>query len=138
MAKERVLGLMCVGSYSSRKFPEGEVKLLGAIANQIGMAIDNAQLYERALELAFTDGLTGLYNRRYLMEQIEREFKRVERSEGSLSLMMIDLDELKGINDRFGHHEGDGVLKGLGGIIKANTRASDVAARWGGDDVAHP
>jgi len=134
MAKERVLGLMCVGSYSSRKFPEGEVKLLGAIANQIGMAIDNAQLYERALELAFTDGLTGLYNRRYLMEQIEREFNRVERSEGSLSLMMIDLDELKVINDRFGHHEGDGVLKGLGGIIKANTRASDVAARWGGDE----
>lgn len=134
MAKERVLGLMCVGSYSSHKFPEGEVKLLGAISNQIGMAIDSAQLYERALELAFTDGLTGLYNRRYLMEQIEREFNRVERSEGSLSLMMIDLDELKGINDRFGHHEGDGVLKGLGGIIKANTRASDVAARWGGDE----
>jgi diguanylate cyclase (GGDEF)-like protein len=68
------------------------------------------------------------------MEQIEREFKRVERSEGSLSLMMIDLDGLKGINDRFGHHEGDSVLRGLGDIIKANTRASDVAARWGGDE----
>ncbi len=134
MARERVLGLMCVGSYSSRKFPEREVKLLGAIANQIGMAIDNAQLYERALELAFTDGLTGLYNRRYLMEQIEREFNRAERSETSLSLMMIDLDGLKEINDRFGHHQGDSVLTGLGSIIGANTRASDVAARWGGDE----
>ncbi len=134
MAKERVLGLVGVGSYGSRKFSERDVKLLGVIANQIGMAVDNAQLYEQALELAFTDGLTGLYNRRYLMEQIEREFKRVERSEGSLSLMMIDLDGLKGINDRFGHYEGDGVLRGLGGIIKANTRASDVAARWGGDE----
>jgi diguanylate cyclase (GGDEF)-like protein/PAS domain S-box-containing protein len=134
MSKERVRGLVGVGSYSSRKFPERDVKLLGVIANQIGMAVDNAQLYEQALELAFTDGLTGLYNRRYLMEQIEREFKRVERSEGFLSLMMIDLDGLKGINDRFGHHEGDGVLRGLGDIIKANTRASDVAARWGGDE----
>jgi diguanylate cyclase (GGDEF)-like protein len=134
MSKERVLGLMGVGSYSSRRFSERDVKLLGAIANQIGMAIDNAQLYEQALELAFTDGLTGLYNRRYLMEQIEREFNRVERSDGSLSLMMIDLDGLKGINDRFGHHEGDSVLRGLGSIIKANTRASDVAARWGGDE----
>ena len=134
MAKERVLGLVGVGSYSSRKFPERDVKLLGVIANQIGMAVDNAQLYEQALELAFTDGLTGLYNRRYLMEQIEREFKRVERSEGFLSLMMIDLDGLKGINDRFGHHEGDSVLRELGDIIKANTRASDVAARWGGDE----
>ncbi len=134
VAKDRILGVVGVGSYRSRKFPEREVKLLGTIANQIGMAVDNAQLYEQALELAFTDGLTGLYNRRYLMEQIEREFTRAERSNGSLSLMMIDLDGLKAINDRFGHHEGDGILKGLGGIIKVNTRASDVAARWGGDE----
>ncbi len=134
MAKEKLLGVMDVGSYRPRKFPDREVKLLGTIANQIGMAIDNAQLYERALELAFTDGLTGLYNRRYLMEQIEREVSRAERSKRPLSLIMIDLDELKAINDRFGHHEGDGILKGLGSIIKVNTRASDVAARWGGDE----
>lgn len=134
VAKDKILGVIAVGSYRSRKFPDREVKLLGTIANQIGMAIDNAQLYEQALELAFTDGLTGLYNRRYLMEQLERELPRARRSNGSVSLMMIDLDGLKAINDRFGHHEGDGVLKGLGGIIKVNTRASDVAARWGGDE----
>jgi len=98
------------------------------------MSIDNAQLYEQALKLAFTDGLTGLYNRRYLMEQIEREFTRAERNKNTLSLMMIDLDSLKSINDSYGHHEGDAVLRGLGGIIKENTRASDVAARWGGDE----
>ena len=132
--KEKILGVISVGSYISRKFPEREVQLLGAIANQIGIAIENAQLYEQALELAFTDGLTGLYNRRYLMEQIEREFSRVARIGGSLSLIMIDLDGLKDINDRFGHHEGDVVLRGLGGIIKENTRSADVAARWGGDE----
>ncbi len=134
VAKDKTLGVMGVGSYRSRKFPDQEVKLLGTIASQIGMAIDNAQLYAQAVELASTDGLTGLYNRRYLIEQIERELSRAERSNGSLSLMMIDLDGLKAINDRFGHHEGDGILKGLGGIIKVNTRASDVAARWGGDE----
>lgn len=108
--------------------------MLGTIANQIGMAIENAQLYEHALELAFTDSLTGLYNRRYLMDQIEREFIRVQRSKAHLSLIMIDLDELKKINDRFGHHVGDGFLKEVARIVRVNTRASDVAARWGGDE----
>lgn len=134
MAREKILGVMGVGSRTYREFPDWEVRMLGAIANQIGMAIDNAQLYEHALELAFTDGLTGLYNRRYLMEQIEREFIRAVRSKVSLSLIMFDLDGLKSINDRFGHHEGDVFLREVGRIIKVNTRASDVSARWGGDE----
>jgi diguanylate cyclase (GGDEF)-like protein/PAS domain S-box-containing protein len=134
VAKDRMLGVIGVGSYQPRKFGDRELRLLNIIASQIGMAVENAQLYEQALELAFTDGLTGLYNRRYLMEQIEREFSRVERSGGFISLMMIDLDGLKIINDRFGHHEGDVVLKGLASIIRSQTRASDIAARWGGDE----
>jgi len=134
MAKEKILGMMGIGSYGHREFPDWEVRMLGTIANQIGMAIDNAQLYEHALELAFTDGLTGLYNRRYLMDQIEREFIRAQRIKALLSLIMIDLDGLKGINDRFGHHVGDSFLKEVARIVKANTRASDVAARWGGDE----
>ncbi len=134
MAKEKILGVMGIGSYGHRGFPDWELRMLGTIANQIGMAIENAQLYEHALELAFTDGLTGLYNRRYLMDQIEREFIRVQRSEAPLSLIMVDLDELKEINDRFGHHVGDSFLKEVARIVKVNTRASDVAARWGGDE----
>ena len=133
-ARDELLGVIGIASHERRRFLDRDVRLLGAIANQIGMAIENAQLYEQALTLAFTDGLTGLYNRRYLMEQIEREFSRVERNKGTLSLVMIDLDGLKGINDRFGHNEGDVVLKQLGAVIKKNTRASDVAARWGGDE----
>lgn len=134
MAKEKILAVMGVGSGKHREFPDWEMQMLDTIANQIGMAIENAQLYEHALELAFTDGLTGLYNRRYIMEQIEREFIRAQRSKAPLSLIMVDLDELKAINDRFGHHEGDGFLKEVARIVKVNTRASDVAARWGGDE----
>jgi diguanylate cyclase (GGDEF)-like protein/PAS domain S-box-containing protein len=134
MAREKILGVMGVGSHVKRDFPEWEVRMLGAIANQIGMAIENARLYEHALELAFTDSLTGLYNRRYFMEQIGREFIRANRSKSPLSLIMVDLDGLKTINDRFGHHEGDTFLREVAGIIRANTRASDVAARWGGDE----
>jgi diguanylate cyclase (GGDEF)-like protein/PAS domain S-box-containing protein len=134
MSKEKILGVIGVGSHSHREFPDWEVRMLETIANQIGMAIENAQLYEHALELAFTDSLTGLYNRRYFMEQIEREFIRANRGKVALSLIMVDLDGLKSVNDRFGHHEGDIFLREVAGIIKANTRASDVAARWGGDE----
>jgi diguanylate cyclase (GGDEF)-like protein/PAS domain S-box-containing protein len=134
MAKEKILGVMGIGSYSHREFPDWEMRTLSTIANQIGMAIENAQLYEHALELAFTDGLTGLYNRRYFMDQIEREFIRAQRNKAPLSLIMVDLDELKAINDRFGHHVGDGFLKEVARIVKVNTRGSDVTARWGGDE----
>jgi diguanylate cyclase (GGDEF)-like protein len=134
MVKEKILAVMGVGSREYRKFPDWETLMLDTIANQIGMAIENAQLYEHALELAFTDGLTGLYNRRYIMEQIEREFIRAQRSKATLSLVMVDLDGLKAINDRFGHHVGDIFLKEVARVVKVNTRASDVAARWGGDE----
>jgi diguanylate cyclase (GGDEF)-like protein len=134
MVKDRFLGVMNLVGGSQRDFTDQEVRLLEAIANQIGVAVENAQLYEQAVELAFTDGLTGLYNRRYLMEQIEREFSRAQRAGVPLSVIMIDLDGLKRINDRFGHHQGDAVLKEIGRIIKVNTRLSDVAARWGGDE----
>lgn len=134
IAKEKIRGVMGVGSHRYREFPDWEVRMLGTISNQIGMAIENAQLYEHARELAYRDSLTDLYNRRYLMEQIEREFIRAERSKSPLSLIMVDLDGLKDINDSYGHHFGDAFLREVGRIIKVNTRASDVAARWGGDE----
>lgn len=134
IAKERILGLMAVGSQKARQFPPSSIHLLSTISSQIGMSIDNAQLYERALQLAFTDSLTGLYNRRYLLEEFDREFARANRNGSSLSLIMIDLDDLKIINDRFGHNEGDIALRELARILRLNTRTSDLAARWGGDE----
>ena len=134
MSKEQVRGVMIVGSHATHQFSQSATRLLDTITMQIGMAVDNAQLYERALHLAFTDNLTGLYNRRYLLDQLDRDFARANRNGSPLSLVMMDLDGLKVINDRFGHNEGDVVLKKLGRILKQNTRASDIAARWGGDE----
>jgi diguanylate cyclase (GGDEF)-like protein len=134
MSKEQVIGVMAIGSHATNQFTQSTARLLDTINMQIGMAIDNAHLYERALHLAFTDNLTGLYNRRYLLDQLDREFARANRNEFSLSLLMTDLDGLKAINDQFGHNEGDVVLRKLGRILKQNTRASDIAARWGGDE----
>ena len=134
MAREKILGVICVGSHGCREFLDRDVRLLNSIANQTGVAIENAQLYEQTAGIAFTDGLTGLYNRRYFEDQIERELARARRNETPLSVLMLDLDGLKTINDGFGHHAGDAFLKELGRIIQANTRASDIAARLGGDE----
>lgn len=134
MSRGKILGVLSVCSYGSRNFLERELQLLGTIANQIGVAVENSQLYERTVEIAFTDIMTGLYNRRYLMEQIEREFARSLRNKIAFSVIMIDLDGLKTVNDRFGHHGGDAILKELGKIIKADIRTSDVAGRLGGDE----
>ncbi len=134
IAKGQILGIMAVGGAKPCRFSQSMIHLLGTICSQIGMAIDNAQLYERALQLAYSDGLTGLYNRRYMLEQLEREFARANRNGSSLSLIIMDLDGLKTINDHHGHNEFDRVLQEVGRLIKLNTRASDVAARWGGDE----
>jgi len=132
--KDTVLGVMGVATYVCRTFSDRDVRLLEAIANQIGMAVENSRLYEETVQLAFTDGLTGLYNRRYVMEQMDRESARATRNGSALSVVMIDLDGLKAINDSCGHREGDASLCVVAQVIKRGTRASDVAARWGGDE----
>ncbi len=134
VSQDSVIGVIMCCSRKFRRFSEQEVQFLRTIAAQIGMAIENAQLYEHTYELAFRDGLTNLYNRRYLLEQIEPELARAKRHGGQVSIIMLDLDGLKTINDHFGHREGDIFIKSLANIIQTQTRASDIAARWGGDE----
>jgi diguanylate cyclase (GGDEF)-like protein len=92
----------------------------------------NAEL----LRLAVTDALTGMNNRRHFMEGLRREFRRAERYRRPLSLLLLDVDHFKAINDTYGHPAGDAVLVGLAGLIKGSIRASDIAARLGGEEFA--
>lgn len=85
---------------------------------------------------AHNDELTGLYNRRYLNHRLAEEISRLRRSQSSLSLILIDTDNFKNINDTHGHLMGDEVLKKLGDILKRNTRSIDIVARWGGEEFA--
>jgi diguanylate cyclase (GGDEF)-like protein len=87
-------------------------------------------------ESASVDGLTGLANHKSFLERLSVEFNRAQRYGSELSLVMIDVDTFKQINDTFGHVAGDGVLKTIAGILKANLRQSDLAARYGGDEFA--
>jgi diguanylate cyclase (GGDEF)-like protein len=100
------------------------------------MALDNATLYERARQLADRDPLTGFFNHRYFHERLGEELLRSGRSRAPVSLLMLDLNEFKLVNDTFGHLFGDRVLRWTADLVRASLRASDVPARYGGDEFA--
>lgn len=87
-------------------------------------------------ELSITDGLTGLFNQRYFMQALEAEYRRAIRYKRSLALLLLDIDHFKNVNDTYGHPCGDLVLKEVAALLKGCLRSADVAARYGGDEVA--
>jgi diguanylate cyclase (GGDEF)-like protein len=90
----------------------------------------------RLNELSITDGLTGLFNHRYFLRELDAEYRRALRYRRSLALLLLDIDHFKEVNDRYGHPCGDFVLKNLAGLLKGCLRSADVAARYGGDELA--
>jgi diguanylate cyclase (GGDEF)-like protein len=110
--------------------------LVRTMAHEAAMALENARVYEEARNLADHDPLTGFFNHRYLHERLAEEVVRSSRTRQPVAVMMLDLDGFKLVNDNFGHIHGDRVLSFAAGLIRATLRASDVAARYGGDEFA--
>jgi diguanylate cyclase (GGDEF)-like protein len=106
------------------------------MANEAAIALENARLYDDARNLADRDPLTGFYNHRYLHERLGEEVVRAQRSRQPLSVLMIDLDDFKLVNDTFGHLFGDRLLVWIAERIRSTLRVSDVPARYGGDEFA--
>jgi diguanylate cyclase (GGDEF)-like protein len=106
------------------------------MANEAAIALENARLYEDARNLADRDPLTGFFNHRYLHERLGEEVVRAQRSRQALSVLMLDLDGFKLVNDTFGHLFGDRLLVWTSELIRSTLRASDIAARYGGDEFA--
>ncbi len=129
-----VLGAFAVYSEKKNRFSDGDEALLTAIGNQVGVAVENARLYEKTLELAQVDGLTGVANRRHLMERLKQEIDRAERYQTSLSVIMLDLDKFKSFNDAYGHVKGDELLKSFSTMVKSAIRSTDIAGRYGGEE----
>ena len=121
--------------FSSRKeLTSGETEFLTIFAQQIEMAITIAGLFEEVKSQAVTDGLTGLYNRRYFEEYLKKEVTRALRQQQPFSIIGLDLDHLKQINDKFGHAYGDLAIKTVADVLKKNARSIDTAARMGGEE----
>lgn len=141
ISRNTVRGILYVDDPPAPEITETQLRMLLDFAAQAAIAIENARLYnetrrllEETQRLALTDPLTGLANRRALGDLIERELTNAERYGAPLSFFMLDLDDLKGINDQHGHTAGDEALKALAEIMKATARKGDIVARFGGDE----
>jgi diguanylate cyclase (GGDEF)-like protein len=125
-------GVVAVQSSRVAAFKEEHQRLLDSFALQIAAALQNAHLYE----LAMVDGLTGLFVRRYFDARIEEEIERSKRYGSPFSVVMMDVDDFKKLNDTYGHLVGDRVLKAIANVVKAQMRGVDTAARYGGEELA--
>ncbi|MEK7441002.1 MAG: sensor domain-containing diguanylate cyclase, partial [Chloroflexota bacterium] len=160
---DKIIGVISVQDFKREyAFTPADIRLLTTIAANVGIAIQNAQLYEatqqreaevrqaneqlrlqlaeiealqaQLREQAIRDPLTGLFNRRYLVETLDREVAQASRASTPLSIIMIDLDHFKSINDTYGHKAGDMMLQTLGTLLAAKTRDGDIACRYGGEE----
>jgi len=138
MIEEKPAGVLIVESLVPQKdhLSAHDYELLSLLAQEAALAIYTGHLHRQVEMLAVTDGLTGVYNRRYFDEHLATEMRRAERYLKPLSLLMIDLDDLKEINDRYGHICGDKALQALTQVMRGLLRDVDWVARYGGDEFA--
>jgi diguanylate cyclase (GGDEF)-like protein len=132
--KDEVLGVLSLYSKKRRNFSSFEVRLAELFASQAALAIVTRSYIEKIHKLAIMEGLTGLYNQSYFYQRLEEELARASRSKYPLSILFMDVDGLKDINDTRGHLTGDKVLKLIARNIKSNIRKMDIAFRYGGDE----
>lgn len=136
VSHSRRLGVLYLYRHDRDTFLPEEIELLTTYSHLAAGALENARLHARTLSLATTDTLTGLFNRRALEERLNGEMQRSRRYGKSFSLLMLDIDRFKQVNDRYGHPAGDAVLKQLAAILKKQTRDVDSVARYGGEEFA--
>jgi diguanylate cyclase (GGDEF)-like protein len=130
------VGMMEIVDQTDRAFDAADVDFCQALCNVVAPAVQNAMLYKEMKELAARDKLTGLYNRRLFEEQFDAAVARSQRNGEELSLLVVDLDGLKRINDLGGHPAGDEALRALAEALVESSRAGDIACRLGGDEFA--
>jgi diguanylate cyclase (GGDEF)-like protein len=136
MAQGEIMGIF----HLRKDTPEDQeqMKAIGqfaaTVAETMALALANLKLRETLRNQAIRDCLTGLYNRRYLEETLERELSRAKRKDKPLGIIMLDLDRFKQLNDTYGHEAGDHVLRTLGDLLQSHVRASDIACRYGGEE----
>ncbi len=134
--RDDLLGVLSLESFREHSFSQQDVLTLQSLAGQLAIALHNAHAYQSALDQAITDGLTGLKTHRYFMEALDVEWRRSTRTGRPFSVIMMDLDGFKRVNDHGGHLEGDKVLAAVAALLDTRSRQSNVVARYGGDEFA--
>jgi len=132
---ERFVGALMVRSAdATRLWEETEVLLLRTVADQVAVAVNHARLFAQVQQQALTDALTGCFNRRSFEMQLEREVRIAMRQRQPLSVVLLDIDHFKRVNDTYGHDAGDAALRYVAGMLREELRGVDTAARYGGEE----
>ncbi|HEX5732726.1 MAG TPA: sensor domain-containing diguanylate cyclase [Blastocatellia bacterium] len=133
--RNSVIGVLVVEDDTpGRDWEDEEELMVRTVSDQLAVAISHARLFRHVQTQAMTDALTGLYNHRYFQERLERELKLADRNDDKVSLILLDLDHLKRINDSLGHRAGDAALCHVARLMQATVRGVDVCARYGGEE----
>lgn len=134
--QNEIIGILYVDDFTPREYPKNCLRELAILASFASIAIHHARTHSSVKQQAITDGLTGLFNRRCFENILSRELMRAERHRREFSLALVDVDDFKQFNDRYGHQAGDEALANLGEAIRKSIRSTDLAARYGGDEIA--
>ncbi len=130
------LGVISLECDRLNAFDSGDIPPLESVADICANALQNARYFEKVRQMAYVDGLTGIFNRRYFENRIEEEIERANRYQGAMSVVMFDIDHFKRLNDEFGHLLGDDVLRQVSSLFGVNLRKVDIACRYGGEEFA--
>jgi diguanylate cyclase (GGDEF)-like protein len=132
----QTLGVLTLQSSERNAFAETEVQSLESVADICASSIQNAHYVERVKRLAFLDGLTGIFNRRFFERRIMEEIERAKRYDSGMAVIMADIDQFKRLNDELGHLLGDEVLRQVSSLFNRQVRKIDVVCRYGGEEFA--
>jgi diguanylate cyclase (GGDEF)-like protein/PAS domain S-box-containing protein len=135
MAQGEALGLLHLTAQEPGRLHEGRRLYAQTVAESLALGLANLKLREALRNQAIKDPLTGLFNRRFMQEALEREIRRASRRGSSLSVIMLDIDHFKRLNDTLGHEAGDIVLREMGAFLRRSVRSADVACRYGGEEI---
>jgi diguanylate cyclase (GGDEF)-like protein len=133
-SRGQAIGVLAIGSAESGVFDDSTLARLQPLADAVALAFENVRLFQKTRQLSISDEITPLHNFRYFHQALDRELKLVDRYGSTLSLVFMDLDRFKPINDQYGHLRGSRTLREVGFLIRAAVRETDIPARYGGDE----
>ena len=136
-AKDKVNGLIVADNlYTQKSITNEDLRMFTMLANQAGLAIENSQLYEMIKHKSHTDSLTDLWNHGFFQDQLTDQVKNTKNKKGTLTLIILDIDNFKKINDTYGHQNGDIILKEVAKILIESSRETDYICRYGGEEFS--